>query len=88
MAKDHVYPLIGPRYPLLLPCNSVKPAPKWREWGRSPQPTPIRIGLPRASVQSMGVPVHAAQAAVPSESTNQSPTQSTFYPRMMHESRK
>ena len=88
MARNRTYPLIGPHYPLLLPCNSVKPAAKWREWGRSPQPTPIRIGLPRAAVQSMCVPVCAAQTDVRSENTNQSPTQSTFYPRMINESRK
>jgi hypothetical protein len=86
MPKRNVYPLVAPGFPSFIPvAPTSKPPGRWREWGRSPQPTPIRIGLPRAAVQSMGVPVRAAQPDVPSENTDLSTSESTFYPRLISE---
>jgi hypothetical protein len=86
MSKSNIYPLVAPGFPSFIPVAPTnKPPGQWREWGRSPQPAPIRIGLPRASQHAMGGPVRAAQVDIPSENTNRSTSESTFYPRMINE---
>jgi hypothetical protein len=37
-----------PAFPLFVPASPAKRT-RYREWGRSPHPAPILIGLPRAS---------------------------------------
>jgi hypothetical protein len=52
MSKNNVYPLIAPAYPTFVPvAPNTKKTATWREWGRSPKPGVISIGLPRASQQ-------------------------------------
>jgi len=47
MAKSNVYPLVAPGFPCFIPvAPTSKPPGRWREWGRSSPPAPIRIGLP------------------------------------------
>jgi hypothetical protein len=44
------YPLVGPSYPTFIPiAPGSRKTSTWREWGRSPKPGVISIGLPRAS---------------------------------------
>jgi hypothetical protein len=50
MSKSNIYPIVAPGFPSFIPVSPTsKPPGRWREWGRSPQPAPIHIGLPRAT---------------------------------------
>ncbi len=60
MSKDNIYPIYIPPgcgYPQLVPVPST-PAKQsaWREWGKSPKPGVIRIGLPKADEVTPSVP--------------------------------
>jgi hypothetical protein len=53
MPKINIYPLVAPGFPCFIPVAPTSKSPgRWREWGRSSQPAPIRIGLPLPSARS------------------------------------
>jgi hypothetical protein len=94
MAKNYTYRLIGATYPTFIPvAPNTKKTSSYREWGRSPKPGVISIGLPRA-------PQVLSIADRESESYRQrrneiarainlrSDEQSDSYPRMVNEFRK
>jgi hypothetical protein len=90
MARNHTYPLIGPTYPTLVPvAPNTKKTSSYREWGRSPKPGVISIGLPRASqVHSIiepGSESYPLRRNVPTLAIDQrSDEESDTYPRMVN----
>jgi hypothetical protein len=75
------YKLIAPGFPRFVPVSHTKPPGRWREWGKTPTPSIVSLGLPRASQAESES--YLQRRNVPASARDENPTSS--YPRAINE---